>query len=79
MLDLPARLPAFVGALALALTLPFGASAQSSDRPLFPDPFELSTSAEHVFVGGREIPEDSRHERLFERYRDLTRYRTIGR
>jgi imidazolonepropionase-like amidohydrolase len=43
------------------------------------DPFELSTTAEHVFIGGREIPEDSRHERLFDRYRDLSRYRTIGR
>lgn len=43
------------------------------------DPFELSTSAEHVFIGGREIPEDSRQERLFDRYRDLERYRRIGR
>ena len=43
------------------------------------DPFELSTSAEHVFIGGREIPDDSRQERLFERYRDLGRYRTIRR
>ena len=42
------------------------------------DPFELSTSAEHVFIGGREIPDDSRQERLFERYRDLSRYRLIG-
>ena len=42
------------------------------------DPFELSTSAEHVFIGGREIPEDSRQEQLFDRYRDLTRYRRIG-
>ena len=42
------------------------------------DPFELSTSAEHVFIGGREIPEDSRQERLFERYRNLERYRRIG-
>jgi imidazolonepropionase-like amidohydrolase len=42
------------------------------------DPFELSTSVEHVFIGGREIPEDSRQERLFDRYRDLTRYRRIG-
>ncbi|MFT5142252.1 MAG: imidazolonepropionase-like amidohydrolase [Rhodothermales bacterium] len=41
------------------------------------DPFELSSSAEHVFIGGREIPEDSRQERLFDRYRDLGRYRTI--
>ncbi len=43
------------------------------------DPFELSTSAEHVFIGGREIPNDSRQERLFDRYRDLGRYRTIRR
>ncbi len=43
------------------------------------DPFELSTSAETVFIGGREIPEDSRQEQLFDRYRNLARYRTIGR
>lgn len=43
------------------------------------DPFELSTSVEHVFIGGREIPNDSRQQRLFERYRDLGRYRRIGR
>ena len=43
------------------------------------DPFELSTSAESVFIGGREIPEDSRQEQLFDRYRNLARYRTIGR
>ncbi len=43
------------------------------------DPFELSTSAEHVFIGGREIPNDSRQERLFDRYRDLGRYRAVGR
>jgi len=43
------------------------------------DPFELSTSVEHVFIGGREIPDDSRQQRLFERYRDLGRYRTIRR
>ena len=43
------------------------------------DPFELSTSVEHVFIGGREITNDSRQERLFDRYRDLGRYRTIGR
>jgi imidazolonepropionase-like amidohydrolase len=42
------------------------------------DPFELSTSAEHIFIGGREIPEDSRQERLFDRYRDLERFRRIG-
>lgn len=43
------------------------------------DPFELSTSVEHVFIGGVEMPDDSRQERLFERYRDLGRYRTIRR
>ena len=43
------------------------------------DPFELSTSVEHVFIGGRQIPSDSRQKRLFERYRDLGRYRTIRR
>lgn len=42
------------------------------------DPFELSTSAEYIFIGGREIPEDSRQERLFDRYRNLERYRRIG-
>jgi len=42
------------------------------------DPFELSTSVEHVFIGGREVSEDSRQDRLFERYRDLGRYRRIG-
>ncbi len=42
------------------------------------DPFELSTSVEYLFIGGREIPDDSRQERLFERYRNLERYRTIG-
>jgi len=42
------------------------------------DPFELSTSAEYIFIGGREIPEDSRQERLFDRYRDLATIRTIG-
>lgn len=43
------------------------------------DPFELSTSAEHIFIGGRQIPNDSRQQRLFDRYRDLSRYRTIRR
>ncbi|NNE35918.1 MAG: amidohydrolase family protein [Rhodothermales bacterium] len=42
------------------------------------DPFELSTIAEHVFIGGREIPNDSRQERLFDRYRDLGSYRRAG-
>jgi imidazolonepropionase-like amidohydrolase len=43
------------------------------------DPFELSTSVEHVFIGGLEMSDDSRQEQLFERYRDLGRYRTIRR
>ena len=42
------------------------------------DPFELSTQARHVFIGGREIPEDSRQEQLFDRYRDLERWRRVG-
>ncbi len=43
------------------------------------DPFELSTSVIYVFIGGQEMPDDSRQERLLERYRDLERYRTIRR
>lgn len=35
------------------------------------DPFELTTTAEHVFINGREVPRDTRQQRLFERYRDL--------
>jgi len=35
------------------------------------DPFELSTSAEHVFIGGAEVPQDSRQKMLFHRYRTL--------
>ncbi len=35
------------------------------------DPFEFSTTAEHVFIGGREVPRDSRQDRLYERYRTL--------
>jgi imidazolonepropionase-like amidohydrolase len=40
------------------------------------DPFELSTSALHVFIKGREMPKDTRQQQLFERYRDL---RTVPR
>lgn len=40
------------------------------------DPFELSTSALHVFVKGREMPKDTRQQQLFERYRDI---RTVPR
>jgi imidazolonepropionase-like amidohydrolase len=35
------------------------------------DPFELTTLAEHVFIGGREMPADNRQRELFERYRVL--------
>lgn len=37
------------------------------------DPFELSTAAEAVYVGGREMPLRSRQTRLLERYRTLPR------
>jgi imidazolonepropionase-like amidohydrolase len=37
------------------------------------DPFELMTTAEHVFIRGREVPPDSRQRMLFERYRTLLR------
>jgi imidazolonepropionase-like amidohydrolase len=36
------------------------------------DPFELTTSAEHVFIRGREVPKDTRHRQLLQRYRDIT-------
>lgn len=35
------------------------------------DPFELLTSAEHVFIDGREVPADTRQRELLERYRRL--------
>jgi imidazolonepropionase-like amidohydrolase len=35
------------------------------------DPFELLTSAEHVFIRGVEVPRDTRQRQLLERYRDL--------
>lgn len=35
------------------------------------DPFELTTSAERVFIRGREVPRDSRQRQLLERYRDI--------
>jgi imidazolonepropionase-like amidohydrolase len=35
------------------------------------DPFELSTTAERVFIKGLEVPKDTRQQQLFERYRDL--------
>jgi imidazolonepropionase-like amidohydrolase len=36
------------------------------------DPFELLTSAEHVFIRGQEMPKDTRQRQLLERYRDVT-------
>ena len=33
------------------------------------DPFELTTGAEQVFIGGREMSRDTRQRQLFERYR----------
>ena len=33
------------------------------------DPFELTTGAEHVFINGREMSQDTRQKRLFEKYR----------
>ncbi|MEF8815971.1 MAG: amidohydrolase family protein [Salinibacter sp.] len=35
------------------------------------DPFEPLTSVEHVFIGGTEMPDDSRQKRLLRRYEDL--------
>ncbi len=35
------------------------------------DPFELMTRAEHVFIRGREVPQDTRQRELLNRYRDL--------
>jgi imidazolonepropionase-like amidohydrolase len=35
------------------------------------DPFELTTTAEHVFINGREMSKDTRQEELFRRYRTL--------
>ncbi len=35
------------------------------------DPLELTTSVEHVFIRGREVPTDHRQKRLFERYRHI--------
>ena len=33
------------------------------------DPFELTTTVEHVFINGREVSRDTRQRALFERYR----------
>jgi imidazolonepropionase-like amidohydrolase len=35
------------------------------------DPFELTTRAEHVFIGGREMSSDTRQKQLFEKYRTI--------
>ncbi|HEX6940400.1 MAG TPA: amidohydrolase family protein [Longimicrobiales bacterium] len=35
------------------------------------DPLEFTTTVEHVFIRGREIPKESRQRELFERYRTL--------
>ena len=35
------------------------------------DPFELTTTAERVFINGREMPRDTRQRQLLERYRDV--------
>lgn len=37
------------------------------------DPFEVTTTVEHVFIEGQEISLESRQTELFERYRDLSR------
>ena len=36
------------------------------------DPFELMTTAEHVFIRGEDMPRDNRQRELLERYRDLS-------
>jgi imidazolonepropionase-like amidohydrolase len=36
------------------------------------DPFELMTTAERVFIRGREMPRDNRQRELLRRYRDLS-------
>jgi imidazolonepropionase-like amidohydrolase len=35
------------------------------------DPFELTTRAEHVFIGGREVSSETRQKQLFEKYRTI--------
>ncbi|HEY0671898.1 MAG TPA: amidohydrolase family protein [Longimicrobiales bacterium] len=35
------------------------------------DPFELTTTVEHVFINGREVADESRQRALFNRYRRL--------
>jgi imidazolonepropionase-like amidohydrolase len=35
------------------------------------DPFELTTGPEHVFIGGREMPKETRQRLLFEKYKTV--------
>jgi imidazolonepropionase-like amidohydrolase len=35
------------------------------------DPFELTTRAEHVFIGGTEMSNDTRQKQLYEKYRSI--------
>ncbi len=35
------------------------------------DPFELASGPEHVFIKGREMPQDTRQKALLERYRTV--------
>jgi imidazolonepropionase-like amidohydrolase len=37
------------------------------------DPFELTTSAEHVFIRGREMSKDTRQSELLKKYRTISR------
>jgi imidazolonepropionase-like amidohydrolase len=37
------------------------------------DPFELTTSADHVFIRGREMSKDTRQSELLKKYRTLGR------
>jgi imidazolonepropionase-like amidohydrolase len=39
------------------------------------DPFEVTSYAAHVFIGGRDVPTRTRQTLLFERYRDLDEVR----
>jgi imidazolonepropionase-like amidohydrolase len=37
------------------------------------DPFELTTIVNHVFIGGKEMPKDTRQRQLLERYKDVSK------
>ena len=37
------------------------------------DPFELTTSAEQIFIRGREMPKDTRQSELLKKYRTISR------